>query len=72
MKGCLVIKELLHLATPGIEYFTDNKKLVKQLIKTGNFLLIKTVYRSKKWYQFWKRKKPIRYVLMCIKDLEKE
>ena len=60
----------LHLATPGITYRTNNKMLMEQLLETGNFRIIKTFYSYKKWWQFWKKKKPISYELMCIKDLE--
>ena len=60
----------LHLATPGATYRSNNIKLVKQLLKTGNFIVLHTYYPYKKWWQFWILKRPIGYELMCIKDLE--
>lgn len=60
----------LHLATPGISYTVKSKKLLKELLATGNFLWTKTVYAPRKKWQFWKRKKAISYEVMCIKDLE--
>ena len=60
----------LHVATPGATYRTRDHKLVKQLLKTGNFHIIQTFYPHKKWWQFWILKRPIGYEVMCIKDLE--
>ena len=56
-----------HLVTPGCIYRTNNKKILKEILATGKFRHIKTYYSSKKWWQFWKRKKPISYEVMCIK-----
>ena len=56
----------LHIATPGAIYHVKNKKRLKELLATGNFLWINTYYKT----YFWKFKKPISYELMCIKDLE--
>jgi len=47
-----------------------DKKLLKELIDTGNFLWVKTVYENHKWWEFWKIKKVVHYEVMCIKDLE--
>ena len=63
------MKERLHLATPGITYTVKSKKILKELLATGNFLWIKTNYIPKKWWEFWKVKKIANYVVMCIKDL---
>ena len=65
-------KVRLHLATPGCVYFTRNKKIVDQLLATGNFNLIKTYFSNqyKNWWEFWKFKKPVGYEVMCIRDLE--
>ena len=65
-------KEKLHLAVPGCVYHLLDRKLVYQLIDTGNFNLIKTYFsnENKKWWQFWKIKKPVGYEVMCIRDLE--
>ena len=60
----------LHLVTPGVSYFVKSKKILKQLLETGNFLLIKTHYTTHKWWQFWKRKKVVGYEVMCMKDFE--
>ena len=62
----------LHLATPGCIYFSTNRKLVYELIDTGNFHLIKTYFSNqyKKWWEFWKLKRPVGYEIMCIRDLE--
>ena len=60
----------LHLATPGSTYLIARKKDLEQILATGNFVLIKTQYTSKKWWEFWKRKKVVYYEVMCIKDLE--
>ena len=64
------MKERLHLATPGVFYQVKDKKRLKQLVDTGNFLWIKTVYEHHKWWEFWKIKKVVHYEVMCIKDLE--
>ena len=64
------MKERLHLVTPGVIYQVKNKKQLKKLLATGNFLWIKTNYEPHKWWQFWKRKKVSSYEVMCIKDLE--
>ncbi len=64
------MKKRLHLATPGIIYRVTNKKQLNALLKTGNFLLINTIYIHRKWWQIWKRKKVLSYEVMCIKDLE--
>ena len=63
------MKERLHLATPGTIYNVKDKKQLKALLATGNFLWIKTHYTSHKWWQFWKIKKVISYEVMCISDL---
>ncbi len=60
----------LHIATPGASYKTQNKKLVNELVNTGNFILTHIYYTKRKWWQFWKIKKPVSYELICIKDLE--
>ena len=64
------MKERLHLVTPGTIYYVKDKKILKELLATGNFLWIKTNYEPHKWWQFWKRKKVSSYEIMCIKDLE--
>lgn len=64
-----MMNDLPHF-TPGCTYVTTNPKTLEIILKTGKFLHIKTYYEKKKWWQFWKRKKPILYELMCIKDLE--
>ena len=64
------MKERLHLVTPGVTYQVKNKKILKELLDTGNFLWIKTHYIPRKWWQFWKIKKVACYEIMCIKDLE--
>lgn len=64
------MKQRLHLATPGVFYQVTDKKRLKQLVDTGNFLWIKTIYQTHKWWQFWKIKKIAYYEVMCIKDLE--
>ena len=64
------MKERLHLVTPGVSYFVKSKKILKQLLETGNFLWIKTHYATHKWWQFWKRKKVVGYEVMCMKDFE--
>ena len=64
------MKQRLHLATPGVFYQVTDKKRLKQLIDTGNFLWVKTIYQTHKWWQFWKIKKIVYYEVMCIKDLE--
>lgn len=65
-------KERLHLATPGAIYFLTNRKLVYDLVNTGNFNLIKTYFSNqyKKWWEFWKLKRPVGYEVMCVRDLE--
>ena len=62
----------LHLATPGCVYFLRDEKKVNQLLATGNFTKIKTYFSNqyKKWWEFWKIKKPVGYEVMCIRDLE--
>ena len=60
----------LHLATPGDTYLIVRKKDLKEILATGNFALIKTVYIPKKWWQFWKKKKIAYYEVMCIKNLK--
>lgn len=65
-----MLSQRLHLATPGAYYRVVNKKQLDELIATGNFLWIKTEYFSKKWWQFWKKKKVAYYEVLCIKDLE--
>ena len=57
----------LHLCTPGCSYTTDKKEIVDKLLATGNFLFTKTYFTKKKWWQFWKRKKPVLYEVFCIK-----
>lgn len=64
------MRQRLHLATPGVFYDVKDKKLLKQLIDTGNFLWVKTIYENHKWWEFWKIKKVVHYEVMCIKDLE--
>ncbi len=64
------MKERLHLVTPGSIYYVKDKKLLKELLATGNFLWIKTIYEQHKKWQFWKRKKVSYYEVMCIKDIE--
>ena len=64
------MKNRLHIATPGMTYTTNDKKVAEKLADTGNFLLIKIYYLPHKKWEFWKKKKPISYELMCIKDLE--
>lgn len=56
-----------HFCTPGCTYTTSSKKTLKKVLETGHFIFIKTYYTKKKWWQFWKRKKPIAYEVMCIK-----
>ena len=51
------MKERLHLVTPGVTYQVKDKKILKELLDTGNFLWIKTNYEIHKWWQIWKRKK---------------
>jgi len=65
-------KERLHLATPGWVYFLTDRALVDKLLATGNFSIIKTHFTNecKKWWEFWKIKRPISYEVMCNKDLE--
>lgn len=60
----------LHIVTPGSSYIVKDKKRLYELINTGNFLWFRTYYNKRKWWQFWKIKKPIAYEVMCIKDLE--
>ncbi len=64
------MKERLHLVTPGVTYQVKNKKILKELLDTGNFLWIKTHYEVHKWWQIWKRKKVLSYEVMCLKDFE--
>ena len=63
-------KVRLHLATPGCVYFTRNKKIVDQLLATGNFKKIKTYFEYHKWWEFWKAHKEVGYEIMCVRDLE--
>ena len=65
-------KQRLHLATPGWVYFLTNRKLVYDLVATGNFSILKTHFtnENKKWWEFWKIKKPVGYEVMCQRDLE--
>jgi hypothetical protein len=53
-------------------YFLTNRKLVYDLVRTGNFNLIKTYFSNqyKKWWEFWKIKRPVGYEVMCNRDLE--
>ena len=46
----------LHIATPGISYQTQNKKLVDELINTDNFILTHIHYTKHKWWNFGKLK----------------
>lgn len=53
--------------TPGCIYSINNKELLDKMLLTNHFIHIKTYYTSKKWWEFWKHKKPILYDVMCIK-----
>lgn len=58
------------MAVPGCTYFITDKKKLKELIDTGNFLWIDTHYAYHKWWEFWKYNKVTGYTLMCIKDIK--
>lgn len=52
---------------PGVTYIVTSPEQYERLMATGRYLCFRAVYADKKWWQFWKRKKPVGYELMCIK-----
>ena len=51
---------------PGIVYAVNSKEEYERLMATNNYLCIKIAYTKVPKWKFWKRKKPLYYVLMCL------
>ena len=46
----------------------ENFKPGQKYLGFDNLMVYRIIYAPKKWWQFWKRRKVIGYIVMCIKD----